>query len=122
MMPMPTNLTALSFGPFPLDLIGKADTFIRLRPEHVLEGHGPLLTQYQAPQIATPAEAEREGSWEPRYGLEWWPIGPPQASLASITTPLRESLRRIRQEGPREVDVTPEFVRALLRGMKGRLE
>jgi len=112
---MPTPLTAVSFTSFPFDLVGKADYFVQLRPEHFLKGYGPVLEQYQAPQIATPAEAEREGSWEPRYGVEWWPVGPPQASVAELSTPLREQMRRLRQYGPQQVDVTPEFVRALFR-------
>ena len=108
-------LTAVSFAPFPLDLVGKADTFIRLRPEHVLDNCGPVLTRYQAPTVASPAQAEREGSWEPRYGMEWWPVGPTLLDAATITTPLREAHRRMREEGPREVEVTPEFVRGILR-------
>ena len=113
-VPSPTALTAVAFGSFPFDLVGKADTFLRLRPEHVLERHGPVLTRYQAPQVASPAEAQREGHWEPRYGLEWWSIGPTQISAAELTTPLREAARRLHEEGPREIEITPEFVRRLL--------
>lgn len=113
-MPTPTALTAVSFEGFPLDLLGKADTFIRLRPEHVLEHCGPVLTRFQAPQVATPDEAKREGSWEPRYGMEWFPVGPSRLSALELTTPLREAERRFREEGPRRVEVTPEFVRGIL--------
>lgn len=120
-MPTPTQLTAVGFH-FPKDLIGKADTFLRFRPEHFLEGHGPILEQIKAPQIATPAEAEREGSWEPRYRLEWWPTGPPMISAIEISRPIRDWYidkhgALWRKEKPREIDVTPELVRALL-GLK----
>jgi hypothetical protein len=111
---MSVGLTAVSFGSFPLDLLGKADTFVQLRPEHVLEGYGPVLTRYQAPQVATPVEAKREGSWESRYGMEWWPVGPCRITALDLTTSLREAVRRIREEGPRQVEVTPEFVREIL--------
>lgn len=111
---MPTPLTAVSFESFPLGLVGKADTFIRFRPEHVMVGSGPVLTRFEAPQVATVEEAEREGVWEPRYGMEWFPVGPPSVTVAELTTPLREAQRRLRDHGPREVEVTPEFVRKLL--------
>lgn len=112
--PIPTPLTAVSFEGISLDFFGKVDTFIRLRPEHVLEGYGPVLTQNQAPLVASPAEAKREGSWEPRYGMEWVPVGPSSISAAELATPLREAERRFREEGPRNVEVTPEFVRGIL--------
>lgn len=114
-MPTPSHLTAVSFAGFPFDMLGKADTFIRLRPEHLLRGCGPVLTRRDAPQIATPQEAEREGEWEPRYGMTWWPVERETSiTPAELATPLSEQRRRLRAEGPREVEVTPEFVRKLL--------
>lgn len=120
-MRTPTSLTAVSFEGFPLDLLGKADTFIRLRPEHVLDSYGPVLTRFQAPDrvgsflVTAPDEARREGFWEPRYGMEWIPVGPTRISVAELSTSLMEAERRFREEGPRRLEVTPEFVRALLR-------
>lgn len=111
---MPTPLTAVGFGSFPFELAGMADSFMRLRPEHVLQGYGPVLTKFEAPMVATPEEAEREGTWEPRYGLTWWPVGRVELTKADLTTPWRERQRLLDKLGPREVEVTPEFVKKLL--------
>jgi len=113
-MAVATPLTAVSFEPFPLHLLGKADIFIQLRPEHVLEGCGPILTRYTAPQVATPDQAEREGTWEPQYSLEWVMLGPCRLTALDLTTPIREAVRRLHEEGPCRVDVTPEFVQRIL--------
>lgn len=108
-------LTAVGFGAFPVDLVGMADTFLQLRPEHFFKGMGPVLTQYQAPEIATPAEVERDGTWEPHYGLEWFPVGDKvEVGAASLTMPWRDQQKLLREHGPRNIQITPEFVKALL--------
>jgi len=58
---------------------------------------------------------EREGTWEPRYRLEWFPVGDKvKIGAASLTMPWREQQRLLREFGPRKIEITPEFVKGLL--------